>query len=90
MLRLSRKLENQLTEIGNELNKLTETRTYTFQQLEERIYCVTPCPPSFEILGNLSHVIWVEVDSGNLLVKAETWQCIEDLVTTLNSARIVR
>jgi hypothetical protein len=61
-------------------------QSYTFQQVDEQLYCVTPCPPNFQILENVGNVFYVEPQNNNsLLVKCENWESMEDLVVTLNS-----
>ncbi|PHJ65014.1 hypothetical protein VF04_04315 [Nostoc linckia z7] len=78
MLRLSRKIEKQLLE-------LNKGKDYTFKSLGDNTYLVSPCPPNYTVLENLSNVVWVACDGGKLLIKAETQQAVKDLIIALNS-----
>lgn len=79
MFRLTRNIESRLKELAK------YDMVFSYTELGDRVYKISPCPRRYELLQNLSNVIWVEVDSEGLLIKVEKLATVEDIVMTLNS-----
>ncbi|MBD2492483.1 hypothetical protein [Aulosira sp. FACHB-615] len=79
MFRLIQNIESRLKEL-NECDIC-----FSYIELGDGVYRISPRPRNYELLRELSNVIWIEVKGDDLLIKAERLTTVEDIVYTLNS-----
>jgi hypothetical protein len=58
---------------------------YSFKEVDDRIYEIHPCPPNQQLIESLSNIVWAKKEGNKLIIKAETWESVEDICKTLNS-----